>query len=185
MAQKTGRRRMAGSARSSRCSSARRVQAVPRPPLRRMEGRTGTDAGSQNLWPGGRRASARHLAGVAGVSYRAGRLAADQSHGGRTEALPLMPCASDDRVPAACRKITAQVLSGKPQIEGIGCASCHLIKSVETTMGPPPTFKIEPGKTMHGPYADRRRTSCIRLCSRRSSGAPTMRLLSISTRSRT
>ena len=47
-------------------------------------------------------------------------------------------------------------------------------KSVETTMGPPPTFKIEPGKTMHGPYADRRRTSCIRLCSRRSSGAPTI-----------
>jgi nitrate/TMAO reductase-like tetraheme cytochrome c subunit len=56
--------------------------------------------------------------------------------------------------PQYAEKITAQVLSGTPQIEGIGCASCHLIKSVETTMGPPPTFKIEPGKTMHGPYAD-------------------------------
>jgi nitrate/TMAO reductase-like tetraheme cytochrome c subunit len=54
--------------------------------------------------------------------------------------------------PQYAEKITAQVISGKPQIEGIGCASCHLIK--ESTNGPPPTFKIEPGKTMHGPYAD-------------------------------
>lgn len=56
--------------------------------------------------------------------------------------------------PQHAEKIVAQVLSGKPQIEGIGCASCHLIKSVETTIAPPPTFKIAPGKTMHGPYAD-------------------------------
>ncbi len=56
--------------------------------------------------------------------------------------------------PQHAEKIAAQVLAGKPQVEGIGCASCHLIKSVETTPGPPPTFKIEPGKTMHGPYAD-------------------------------
>ena len=54
--------------------------------------------------------------------------------------------------PQYAEKIVAQVLSGKPQIEGIGCASCHLIK--ESTSGPPPTFKIEPGKIMHGPYAD-------------------------------
>jgi len=54
--------------------------------------------------------------------------------------------------PQYTEKIAAQVLSGKPQIEGISCASCHLIK--ESTNGPPPTFKIEPGKTMHGPYAD-------------------------------
>jgi nitrate/TMAO reductase-like tetraheme cytochrome c subunit len=54
--------------------------------------------------------------------------------------------------PQYAEKIAAQVISGKPQIEGIGCASCHLIK--ESTNGPPPTFKIEPGKTMHGPYAD-------------------------------
>src|SRR6478609_4069356 len=54
--------------------------------------------------------------------------------------------------PQYAEKITAQIISGKPQIEGIGCASCHLIK--ESTNGPPPTFKIEPGKTMHGPYAD-------------------------------
>ncbi|MBA5867666.1 MAG: hypothetical protein GDA67_13320 [Nitrospira sp. CR1.3] len=56
--------------------------------------------------------------------------------------------------PQHAEKIVSQVLSGKPQIEGIGCASCHLIKSVEATIAPPPTFKIEPGKTMHGPYAD-------------------------------
>src|SRR5690242_12412795 len=54
--------------------------------------------------------------------------------------------------PQYAEKIAAQVVSGKPQVEGIGCASCHLIK--ESTNGPPPTFKIEPGKTMHGPYAD-------------------------------
>jgi nitrate/TMAO reductase-like tetraheme cytochrome c subunit len=54
--------------------------------------------------------------------------------------------------PQYTEKIAAQVLSGKPQIEGISCASCHLIK--ESTNGPPPTFKIEPGKIMHGPYAD-------------------------------
>jgi nitrate/TMAO reductase-like tetraheme cytochrome c subunit len=54
--------------------------------------------------------------------------------------------------PQYAEKIAAQVISGKPQVEGIGCASCHLIK--ESTNGPPPTFKIEPGKTMHGPYAD-------------------------------
>jgi hypothetical protein len=56
--------------------------------------------------------------------------------------------------PQHAEKIAAQVLAGKPQVEGIGCASCHLIKSVETTAAPPPTFKIEPGKTMYGPYAD-------------------------------
>src|SRR5689334_13049882 len=51
-------------------------------------------------------------------------------------------------------KIVAQVLSGKPQVEGIGCASCHLIKLVEQTPNSPPSFKIEPGKMIYGPYAD-------------------------------
>src|SRR4029078_8739690 len=54
--------------------------------------------------------------------------------------------------PQSEEKLPAKSVSGKPQIEGIGCASCHLIK--ESTNGPPPTFKIEPGKTMNGPYAD-------------------------------
>jgi len=56
--------------------------------------------------------------------------------------------------PQHAEKIMAQILAGKPQVEGIGCASCHLIKSVETTPMPPPTFKIEPGKMLYGPYAD-------------------------------
>src|SRR5512141_2222848 len=51
-------------------------------------------------------------------------------------------------------KIIAQVLSGKPQVEGIGCASCHLIKQVEQTVNSPPSFKIEPGKMIYGPYAN-------------------------------
>src|SRR5215510_3620336 len=51
-------------------------------------------------------------------------------------------------------KIVAQVLSGKPKVEGIGCASCHLIKQVEQTPFSPPSFKIEPGKMIYGPYAD-------------------------------
>jgi nitrate/TMAO reductase-like tetraheme cytochrome c subunit len=51
-------------------------------------------------------------------------------------------------------KIAAQVLAGKPQVEGIGCASCHLIGSVEANGGPPPTFKLQPGNTLFGPYAD-------------------------------
>jgi hypothetical protein len=51
-------------------------------------------------------------------------------------------------------KIMAQVLAGTPKVEGIGCASCHLIKQVEQTSNSPPSFKIEPGKMLYGPYAD-------------------------------
>ncbi|ALA60007.1 multiheme c-type cytochrome [Nitrospira moscoviensis] len=56
--------------------------------------------------------------------------------------------------PQHAEKIAAQVLAGKPQVEGIGCASCHLIGSVEKNGGPPPTFKLQPGNTLFGPYAD-------------------------------
>ncbi|MEK7762469.1 MAG: multiheme c-type cytochrome, partial [Nitrospirota bacterium] len=41
--------------------------------------------------------------------------------------------------PQHVEKIVAQVLSGKPQVEGIGCASCHLIKQVEQTPDSPPS----------------------------------------------
>ena len=51
-------------------------------------------------------------------------------------------------------KINAQVLAGKPEVEGIGCTSCHLIKSVENNPLPPPTYKLEPGEMLYGPYAD-------------------------------
>jgi len=56
--------------------------------------------------------------------------------------------------PQYVEKITGQVLSGKVEIEGIGCASCHLINAVSATAAPPPTFKLKPGKVLYGPYAD-------------------------------
>ncbi len=56
--------------------------------------------------------------------------------------------------PQHAEKIVAQVLAGKPEVEGIGCASCHLIHSIDQNGGPPPTFKIKPGQTMYGPYSD-------------------------------
>ncbi len=56
--------------------------------------------------------------------------------------------------PQHTEKITGQVLSGKVQVEGIGCASCHLIGSVADQAAPPPTFKIQAGKVLYGPYAE-------------------------------
>ena len=56
--------------------------------------------------------------------------------------------------PQHAEKIAAQVLAGKPLVEGIGCASCHLINAVESRPSPPPTFKVQPGTTLYGPYAD-------------------------------
>jgi hypothetical protein len=51
-------------------------------------------------------------------------------------------------------KINGQVLSGKVEVEGIGCASCHLINAVGEKTGPPPSFKVNPGNVIYGPYAD-------------------------------
>ncbi len=52
-------------------------------------------------------------------------------------------------------KIVGQVLAGKVQVEGIGCASCHLInETAKDPAAPVPTFKLKPGKTLYGPYAD-------------------------------
>lgn len=51
-------------------------------------------------------------------------------------------------------KINTQVLSGKVQVEGIGCASCHMISGVADSGGQPPTFKINADSTIYGPYAD-------------------------------
>ena len=105
-----------------------RMQAVPRPALRRVERHAGTDPGPQDLWPRGCRPAARHFAGVAGVSDRVGRVAADEPHGGRTQAVPLLPCSVDDGVPAVCRQNCRTGHLGQAAMEGIGCASCHLIK---------------------------------------------------------
>jgi hypothetical protein len=51
-------------------------------------------------------------------------------------------------------KLSGQVLSGKVEVEGIGCASCHLINAVSETAAPPPTFTLKPGKVLYGPYAE-------------------------------
>lgn len=56
--------------------------------------------------------------------------------------------------PQHAEKILAQIQAGKVEVEGIGCASCHLIQAVDTNGGPPPTFKIKPGPTLYGPYSD-------------------------------
>lgn len=51
-------------------------------------------------------------------------------------------------------KISEQVLSGRVDVEGISCASCHLINGVAGTPAAPPTFKLQAGKVMYGPYAE-------------------------------
>ncbi|MER3422994.1 MAG: hypothetical protein C4293_06920 [Nitrospiraceae bacterium] len=47
----------------------------------------------------------------------------------------------------------AQVQSGDPAIDGVGCTQCHLIKQVDRTSHLP-IPKYEPGKTFYGPYKD-------------------------------
>ncbi|HYM37393.1 MAG TPA: multiheme c-type cytochrome [Nitrospiraceae bacterium] len=57
--------------------------------------------------------------------------------------------------PQHVEKIANQVLAGKVQVEGIGCASCHLIhETAKDPAAPAPTFKLKPGKMLYGPYAD-------------------------------
>jgi hypothetical protein len=67
--------------------------------------------------------------------------------------------------PQHTEKIIAQVLSAKPKrrgrrakkshgVEGISCSSCHLIDSVKEDHADFPSFKINPGNTFFGPYAD-------------------------------
>jgi hypothetical protein len=51
-------------------------------------------------------------------------------------------------------KIAGQVLAGKVQVEGIGCASCHLIEATAEKSDTPPTFKIKAGNVLFGPYSD-------------------------------
>ena len=57
--------------------------------------------------------------------------------------------------PQHVEKIASQVLAGKVQVEGISCASCHLInETARNPAAPAPTFTLKPGKTLYGPYAD-------------------------------
>ena len=48
----------------------------------------------------------------------------------------------------------AQVKSGDPAIDGVGCAQCHLIKQVDrSNLQPSPKYETG-GKTLYGPYKD-------------------------------
>ncbi|UVT16741.1 MAG: hypothetical protein H8K04_04085 [Nitrospira sp.] len=56
--------------------------------------------------------------------------------------------------PQHAEKIAAQVIAGKPRIEGIGCAACHLMNGMDKTSNSPPTFTLQPGNTLYGPYSN-------------------------------
>ena len=51
-------------------------------------------------------------------------------------------------------KIVAQVIARKPGIEGIGCTACHLINGMGKGPHSPPTFTLQPGSMLYGPYAN-------------------------------
>ncbi len=56
--------------------------------------------------------------------------------------------------PQHAEKIVTQVIAGKSKIEGIGCAACHLMNGIEKGSPSPPTFTLQPGNTLYGPYAN-------------------------------
>ena len=56
--------------------------------------------------------------------------------------------------PAHTEEIVRQVLSGKPEVEGIGCAACHLMAGMDKSASSPPTFALHQGRTFYGPYAN-------------------------------
>ncbi|UCE62551.1 MAG: hypothetical protein JSU59_06570 [Nitrospirota bacterium] len=54
-------------------------------------------------------------------------------------------------------QIVQQVKEGRKKknaVEGIGCSACHLINGIQENANAHPTFKIDPGPTMFGPYFD-------------------------------
>ncbi|HZS12267.1 MAG TPA: multiheme c-type cytochrome [Nitrospirales bacterium] len=55
--------------------------------------------------------------------------------------------------PDQVQAFVTQTQSGDPQIDGVGCAQCHLIRKVDRS-GHPPVPKYELGKTLYGPYKD-------------------------------
>lgn len=56
--------------------------------------------------------------------------------------------------PQHADKIAEQVIAGAAAVEGIGCAACHLMNGMDTGPGSPPTFKLQPGSTLYGPYSN-------------------------------
>lgn len=51
-------------------------------------------------------------------------------------------------------RIIEQVMSGKVTVEGISCASCHLVEKLADDPKKVPSFQLTAGKTMYGPLKD-------------------------------
>jgi hypothetical protein len=53
-------------------------------------------------------------------------------------------------------RIIGQVMKGGKQVkvEGISCSACHLITGIQENAQGHPTFKLEAGTTLYGPYAE-------------------------------
>lgn len=57
--------------------------------------------------------------------------------------------------PESAQFFIDQAKSGDPQIDGVACAQCHLIKEVDRTKQPPePKYESAGSKMMYGSYAD-------------------------------
>ncbi|MEO8324424.1 MAG: multiheme c-type cytochrome [Nitrospirota bacterium] len=58
--------------------------------------------------------------------------------------------------PQYADRIIDQVMRGPKhvKVEGIGCASCHLIQTSNDKEGAYPAFQLNPGSTFFGPYGD-------------------------------
>jgi len=51
-------------------------------------------------------------------------------------------------------RIIDQVMAGKVTVEGISCASCHLVEKLADDPKKVPSFQLAAGKTMYGPFKD-------------------------------
>ncbi len=51
-------------------------------------------------------------------------------------------------------KIIEQVMTGKVTVEGISCASCHLVEKLDDDPKKVPAYQLTAGKTMFGPFKD-------------------------------
>ena len=51
-------------------------------------------------------------------------------------------------------RIIEQVMAGKVTVEGISCASCHLVEKLADDPRKIPSFQLTAGKTMFGPFKD-------------------------------
>jgi hypothetical protein len=51
-------------------------------------------------------------------------------------------------------RIIDQVMTGKVTVEGIGCASCHLVEKLADDPKKIPAYQVTAGKTMYGPFKD-------------------------------